>query len=684
MQEDYKYIHRDVSWLSFNHRVLAEAKCQSLALYERIKFLAIFSSNLDEFFRVRVASLKKLVQIKSKGITRDLGLQPKKVLKQIISISSQQQVEYGELLEFEILPELAQNGIVLYWNRDPEHLQRKPIRQYFLSRVLSYLQPVLLGGSEEQAPFLENGALYFALFLRDPDGNAGTYALVNIPSNHLPRFLALPHLEGNHHYMFLDDAIRLNLEIVFPGYVVEGCYSVKLNRDASLDLEDEFSGNLVRKIKSKLPTRGQGAPARFLYNKSMPREMLDFLRRNFDLTEDELVPGGVYHNLNDLMQLPNPVGAALEEESWPALERKRVEDGKSIFQIIDDADLIFHFPYHSYDYILRFFNEAAIHPAVTDIKVTLYRVATTSLIVNALISAARNGKRVTVFVEIKARFDEENNLRWAEMMKSAGIRIIYSIPGLKVHAKVALVTKRKEKGKKRRYALFSTGNFNERTARIYTDHGLLTCHKDMTRELEHLFKYLKNKKSPGKLEHLLVSQFNLQEVFLDLIDREITSVEKGRRGKITIKLNNLEDQVMTDALYRAAQKGVQVDLIVRGICVAKPHLPGLNGNLRILRLVDRYLEHGRIFLFHNEGKEKLYLASADWMKRNLYRRIEVAFPIYDAQVRDEIVKALDFQLADNTKMVILDNEGSNIPVEGRNDQGVRAQQEYHKYLRSRN
>jgi polyphosphate kinase len=669
--------------LFFNYRVLLEAKRKDLPLYERIKFLSIFSSNLDEFFRVRVASIQKLISLRKRELSKDLDFKPKKVLKQIIEITSRQQVEYGELLEFEIIPELSENGIRLYWNTNPVLSHIKPIRKYFLSHILSYLQPLVFSDDSASIPFLENRALYFSVSLIDKETRQLKYALVNIPSSNLPRFLNLPLEQGNNYYLFLDDAIRLNLEILFPGYEIMGCFSIKLNRDADLHLDDDLGGNLIKKIRKGLIKRDLGLPSRFLYNKWMPAQMLEFLVDRFDLTDDELVEGGVYHNLNDLINLPNPIGDVLESPPFYPLERKIVENQSSMFETIEQTDVVLHFPYHSYEYVLRLFNEAAINPNVSEIKVTLYRVASDSLIVNALISAAKNGKKVIVFVEVKARFDEANNLKWAERMQEAGIKIIYSAPDLKVHAKVALITRTLDSGRKIRYGLFSTGNFNESTARFYCDHSLLTCHKGMTRELDRLFRHLKGNKGMANPEHLLISKTNLQERFIQLIEREKAIVKEGKTGRIVIKINNLEEKTMISALYDAAANGVKIDIIVRSICCARPGIPALGGNLRIYRLIDKYLEHSRVFLFYNNGKNQLFLSSADWMKRNLYHRIEVGFPVYDEYIKEEILKSIELQLSDNTNLVELDYNHSNNAVRKNSEKKVRAQFDFYDYLKSR-
>lgn len=674
-----KYIERDISWLSFNERILFETDNDNVPLYDKVKFLAIYSSNLDEFFRVRVASIRNIVKISKKKINAQLDFEPGSTLKKILEISYQQQLIYGEILSKKIIPQLKEQKIILYWNKPLLKSHMNEVRHYFLSNVMSYLQPIFI--STGRQAFLENRCLYFMVKLRKEDDIS--FAYLNIPSDVLPRFLALKLLRDRYYYIFIDDVIRANLSIIFPGYEICGCYSIKMNRDADLAIEDEYSGDLIEKIKKQLNKREIGSPTRVLYDERMPEEILDVLKSNFNVEIDELIPGGRYHNLHDLMQLPNPLKPRLQEKGLSPLKIAKLEYSDSIFSVIDREDVMLHFPYHSYNYVLRFFNEAAIHPEITEIKATIYRVAKDSFIVNALISAAKNGKKVTVFVEVKARFDEENNLEWARKMEEAGVRIIYSMPGLKVHAKVALVTRKNEMGKKH-YAFFGTGNFNENTARVYADDGLLTAHKDMTKELGGLFKYLIKGRKIKSIDHLLIAGVNLKSKFLELIDREIRNVQQGKKGYMILKLNNLEEKQMIDKLYEASQAGVIIELIVRGICCLRPGLKEVSENISVTRIVDQYLEHSRIFYFYNDDDDEIYLSSADWMKRNLHRRIEVGFPVYNEKYCRELKMMLEMQLADNVKGVRLGpNLENNFNNVVRMNKNIRSQIDFYKYLLGR-
>lgn len=675
---DAHYFDRDLSWLSFNYRVLMEAKNQEVQLYDRIKFLGIYSSNLDEFFRVRVASIKSLAAIDKKKIRKKLDFEPEQLLEQILAIVTKQQNDFGKTYQKNIIPGLRKENIILYQKEKLTQSQLKFIKDFFLSKVLSYLQPVIL--SPEREHFLKNRQLYLIVDLFSKDQNVTAY--LNIPSEMLPRFVALPASRGKNYFIYLDDLIRLNLSYIFPGYTIQGSYSMKLNRDAELYIEDEYSGNLIEKISKNLSKRNVGTPSRFLYDHQMPEDLLKHSMKVFGISEHDCVEGGRYHNLHDLMKLPNPRKPDLEGKQFSPLPHTKIDACESIFQAIDQGDQMLHFPYHSYDYVLRFFNEAAIHPNVKEIKVTLYRIAKFSFIANALISAARNGKKVCVFLEIKARFDEENNLKWAKEMEEAGVKILYSMPGLKVHAKIAYI-KMKKDGQNHEYAYLGTGNFNEVTAGIYADHALLTAHQGIVKDLKQVFSFLEKQKPIAKLDHLMVAQSNMIERLMALIAKEMENAQAGKKANMIIKLNNLEEKEMIDKLYEASQAGVQIQLIIRGICCLIPGVKGLSDNIKVIRLVDQYLEHARIFIFHNDGNELFFLSSADWMGRNLHRRIEVGFPIYEEEIKKEIKTLITFQLSDNTKACLLDQKLSNHYINNIDQlKKVRAQSDFYFWLKN--
>ncbi|MEM8565025.1 MAG: polyphosphate kinase 1 [Bacteroidota bacterium] len=669
-----KFFDRDISWLSFNKRVLMEASNPEVPLYERIKFLAIYSSNLDEFFRVRVASLRRIVEIDKKKINKKFDQQPKKILERILAEVHDQQEQFGKIKRDQIIPLLREEGIHLYRSEPLLNEHVKAVNDYFEREIKDLLHPITLANGIQNIPHLENKGLYFVV--GDERKELG---LVNVPSQ-LRRFVELPEVNGKHYFVAIDDIIRENINLLFPHFDNKAAYSIKLNRDADLQIEDEYSGDLVAKIEKQIEKRDLGVPARFLYDKDMSDSTLAFLENVFDISENDLVQGGRYHNMNDLFQLPNPKSPELENEPLPALKVQDLEETKDFFNVIDKKDILLHFPYQSYGYVLRFFEEAATNESVTDIKATFYRIAADSAICRSLIKAAQNGKSVSVFVEVKARFDEANNLQWAERMEKAGIRIIYSIPGLKVHAKVALVTKTIG-SRKTKYAYFGTGNFNEKTAKIYADEALLTSQSYLTNELDSLFSYLNDQNLSLEFNELFVAQFNIRKQFRALIDREIDNVKNGGEGHIIIKLNNLEDEKMISKLYEASQAGVRIELIVRAICRLRPGVEGMSENISVHRIVDRFLEHSRVFYFYNNGAESMYLGSADWMRRNLYHRIEVVFPLHDPTLKGEMKHLLKIQLEDNVKGTLLDKDLANIP----NEPGikkVRAQHDFYTWLKS--
>ena len=685
MAKHYTFINRDLSWLSFNHRVLLEAADTSVPLYSRIQFLSIFSSNLDEFFRVRMPSIYAFTSINAKK-TALRDEYPENLAQMVIEYLHDQLEDFGRIFTRQILPSLEENNIHLYYGDSIRAEHKETIMDFFLSRVLSFLQPVILKKENQGNIFLENNYLYFIVDIEDthmPDVHE--YALLNIPSDQLPRFSELPKIEDKHYLLFLDDVIRENLAEVFPGYKIHGAYAVKLTRDAELNIEDEFTGDIADKIEKQLGKRDIGLATRFLFDGKMPVGIRDFLKKYFDIRDEEMVEGGRYHNLKDMGSLPNPTNKRLTYDPWPSVPHPDFSTSNSIFKTIAEGERLLHLPYHSYNYILRFFNEAAIDPQVKEIYVTLYRVAANSHIVNALISAAKNGKKVTVFVELKARFDEANNLKWSKKMKAAGVKIINSIPGLKVHAKIALV-KRYEDGNMNNYSLLATGNFNETTGRFYTDHVFFTSKKEFSDDLQQLFIYLQSRLQPeqfGKIsfKHLLVTQFNMIKRIRKMIDREIENAKAGLPAQIIFKLNNLQERNMIEKLYEASRAGVKIDLIVRSICCVAPGIEGQSENITIRRIVDRYLEHARIFMFYNNGEPEFYMGSADSMSRNLYSRIEVVFPIYDEKLKKEINDILQLQLNDTKKAVLFRADLSNEKILTIGDKSIPAQEAIYNYVK---
>ncbi|MBZ4189248.1 polyphosphate kinase 1 [Niabella beijingensis] len=667
-----KFNDRDISWLQFNGRVLQEAAHPDVPLLERINFLAIFSSNLDEFYRVRIPVIKALGQLRT---PEEKGLP---VLDEVLERINRQQEMYGQILKTQIIPELRQSGVCLVYNTPVPDGIREPVRAFFFDVMAAFITILPL---EARTPvFLENNKLYMLVALEQQGQQM--LRIINIPSDKISRFFSTRH-EGTEYVLFIDDILRLYLDIIFKNATVKGAYTFKITRDAELNLQDEYAGDIAVKIEEEIQKRDFGLATRILYAPDLPQELLQILVNTYKLQGANTTAGGYYHNLRDFFSFPFRQASLLYPPEPPLAF---VPDAGSLFDRIADGDFILHTPYCSYDAVLRFFNEAAINPDVEEIYTTMYRIARDSKIANALISAAKNGKKVTAFVELKARFDEENNIRWAKTMKAAGVRIIYSIPKLKVHAKVALTRERKN-GRMVSYGLFSTGNFNESSARIYTDHILFTANPLLLRELELLFIFLAKRRKPRPEETtffhtLLVAQFNLQQEFLQLIDQEIAHARAGKKAGITIKLNNLEEEVLIRKLYEASCAGVTVNLIVRSICRIVPGVAGFSERIKVKRIVDRYLEHGRIFFFENNGAPLVYLGSADWMDRNLYRRIEVCFPVLDPRLKKELTDILEMQWNDTAAAVWIGADGENHPLPG-NKNDFRSQRAVYLYLKEK-
>ncbi|MFT6706470.1 MAG: polyphosphate kinase, partial [Flavobacteriales bacterium] len=563
--------------------------------------------------------------------------------------------------------------------------QREFADDFFHQNLLPFVQPVLLVKGKIR-PFLNNGALYLALLLQDKEKpkSAIEYALVKVPSNHFNRFIKLPSSSKRNDIIMLDDIVRYSCSYLFPGYVISGTYSIKLTRDAELYIDDEFTGNLLQKIKKSLTKRDVGPPARLVYDRSMPPPLLEFLRDMFEMEDHNLLAEGRYHNNFDLFKFPSFGLDHLKQETLPPIPYNLLEKkSKDFFKSLTEKDHLLHFPYHSYESVVRFFEAAAKDPDVTDIKIVQYRVAKKSRIMRALLDAVKSGKKVTAFIEVKARFDEENNLVWGEKLEAAGVNVHYSFPGLKVHSKIALV-KRKEKKEIKDYVFLSTGNFHEDTAKIYGDLGLFTSDIRMTDEIARVFSFLETVKVPSKnFKHLLVGHFNLREDLSAMIQNEIKNAEAGKSAAIVLKMNSLQDPKMILQLYQASNAGVKIDLIIRGICCLVPGIEGMSENIHCISIVDRFLEHARIFIFHNNGKEKIYLSSADFMTRNLSYRIETAFPIYDPALQEEIKDYIDIQFRDNTKARLFDQKQKNEYLVGDAKKSNNAQWETYKYVKKR-
>ena len=676
------YNNRDLSWLSFNLRVLEQAADKTVPLFERLKFLAIFSSNLDEFFRVRYPYIVAISTLGKKTRKQINSAAEEDIIERVQTEINTQLDYFGKILKQEIIPALHYNGIIFYYNTPILDVHVSEIREIFLSSILSFIQPIFLDETNSQKFIPENNRLYLLVTLQDEQKVFLTHAIVNIPSEKLQRFFILEPQNNFEYVIFIDDIIRENLSRLFPNMQIQGVYSIKLNRNAEIELTTEYSGDLLQKIERQLRKREFGAPSRFLFESDMPKNVQLFLASRFNLQFEEMFAGAHYHNLKDLADFPK-FNKDLQYKKQKPLTIHEVLNSGDIFNVLNKQDVLLHLPYQSYNLVLAFFNQAAVDPAVTDIYITLYRVAAESHIVNALISAAKNGKNVVTFIELKARFDEENNIRWSRLMKEAGVKIIYSQPDIKVHSKIALV-KKKSGAQNLFYALLSTGNFNEITAQFYTDHVLMTTDSSIIKELIPLFDYLRKNdadaKTKIKFHKLLVSQFNMYERFEKLINAEIKKAAAGEDALIRIKINNLEEHGMIDLLYKASKAGVKVHLIIRSICCLKPGVKDLSENIIVRRLVDRYLEHTRVFIFGEDDNAEVIIGSADWMNRNLHHRIEVCTTITNDECKKELIDYFNIQWSDNDKMVELTENYDQHKVESDNPEKINAQESIYFYI----
>ena len=684
-----RYFKRDISWLSFNYRVLLEAEDETLPVYERINFISIYSSNLEEFYKIRVADHKAIAS----GVTHSDEETTQSAAELVAEINDEvnrQLEERIRIYEKQILPALRKQHIIFYQTRrevtEPQH--KNFIRSFFREEIFPYLAPVPVS-KDKVISFLRDNRLYLAVRLYKKGVAPGMpdreqYFVMKLPHSKVPRFIELPRIGKNYYLMFIEDIIKENLDIIFPGFEVDSSYCIKISRDADILIDDAApTSEIIEQVKRKVKKRKIGAVCRFVYDRAMPHDFLNFLVDAFHINRRELVPGDKHLNLEDLRHLPNPNKTVTSLRKPQPMKLACLDERESIFRYVEKRDLLLHYPYHSFEHFLHFLYEAVHDPDVREIMVTQYRVAENSAVINNLLAAAQNGKRVTVFVELKARFDEENNLATAEMMKAAGINIIFSIPGLKVHAKVALVLRRDAEGHKLPgFAYISTGNFNEKTATLYADCGLFTCNPVLVNDLHNLFRTLKGKANPC-FHRLLVARFNLIPELNRLIDREIELARNGKKGRIILKMNALQDPVMIGRLYEASQAGVQIDLIVRGICCL---IPGreFSRNIRVTRIVDMFLEHARVWYFGNGGRPKLFLGSPDWMRRNLYRRIEAVTPVLDAALKQQLIDMLHIQLADRRKACFVDEHLCNLPKSPTpQKEKQRAQTVFYEYLKER-
>ena len=680
------YINREISWLSFNERVLQEASDPSTPLIERLKFLGIFSNNRDEFYRVRVATINRLTKLGKKAI--DIyGDDPKELLQKLQRKVIQQQQHFEEIYQ-ELLHELAKQNVFIINEKQLNKNQQDYVKDYFHKEVENTLFPIMVD-EKKSFPYMKDKSGYlFVRLISNVHKQKNKYALIEIPSRTTSRFIILPQEKNKKYIILLDDVIRYNVHEMFSvfGYTTKEAINIKLTRDAELDIDQDVSKSMLEKISKSVKDRKKGQPVRFVYDSNMSKEMLAFIMKKLGMDKkDNAIPGGRYHNFKDFIGFPN-IGEKklVYQHPVPLIHKYLNNVNTTILNVIKQKDILLHYPYHTFDHIITLLREASIAPNVESIKITLYRIADSSKIANALVNAIKNGKRVTVLVELQARFDEQNNIYWAGKLQEEGATVIYGVPGLKVHSKLFLITTR-ERGKEIKYAHIGTGNFNEKTARIYTDFSLLTADKTITDEVSAIFDFYANNFKTGIYKHLAVAPFFMRHTFVSLIDKEIANAKSGKTAYMILKMNSLVDKTMIEKLYEASKAGVQITLIVRGICSLVTEIDGYSDNIKAYSIVDKFLEHARVFIFANGGNEKIYITSADWMSRNLDSRSEVAVPILDAEVKKQIRDIIDIQLSGNTKVRILDRLQQNIYKKAKpGERKIRVQDEIYNYLKKDN
>ncbi len=681
--KDFPYINREISWLSFNERVLQEAADKTTPLIERLKFLGIFSNNRDEFYRVRVATVKRLVKLGKKAISL-YGEDPRELLTRLQRKVIEQQNHFETIYQ-ELLGELAAKGVFIVNEKQLTGTQKIHVSEFFSNELVSSLFPVMIDDSKP-FPYMKDKASYLFLKLESKHKDKkNKFALIEIPSQSSARFVILPKHNNKHYIMMVDDVIRYNTDKIFEvfGYRTTEAYNIKLTRDAELDMDNDVSKSMIEKISKSVKARKQGQPVRFVYDAAMPDDMLRYIMKKLGMAKkDNAIPGGRYHNFKNFIDFPRLGEKDLVYNHPVPLQHPYLaQNTTTTLRVIKQKDILLHYPYHSYNQIINLLREASIDPSVESIKITLYRVADSSKIANALINAVKNGKKVLVLVELQARFDEENNIYWANKLQEEGAKVIFGVPGLKVHSKLFVISTR-ENGKEVHYAHIGTGNFNEKTSRIYTDFSLLTAHKEIAGDLNRVFEFYENNFKVHNFKHLLVAPFYMRKSLVTLINKEIHNARQGKPASMILKMNSLVDKDMIAKLYEASKTGVEITLIIRGACSLVTEIEGWSDNIKAYSIVDKYLEHARIFVFHNNGNEKIFISSADWMSRNLDNRSEVAVPIYDPVVRKQLKDILRIQLSGNTKVRILDRLQENIYKKAKpGEKKVRVQDEVYNYFK---
>jgi len=672
MKTKNTYVNRELSWLKFNARVLQEAADEKVPLLERLRFAGIFSNNLDEFFKVRYATVKRVAMNESSD--KELGVHAKELLEEITKEVIQLQDESLSIINT-ITEELEKEQIFIVNEKTllPEH--EAFVNTYFYDKVRPALFTIILNDLEK-FPQLKDDVAYLAvkMTLKEDEKASGVqkffsskaykekiqYALIELPTT-LNRFIELPQVGDKHYIIMLDDVIRFCLHLIFSIFNYESLSAnmIKITRDAELDIDDDLSKSFVEKISTSVEDRRKGAPVRFVYDKTIDKDTLHFLIEKMGIVNtDSVIPGGRYHNRRDYMSFPSLGRTDLTYTPIHPLPVKGLTSEESLLKKIAEKDYLQFTPYHTFSNIIWFLREAALDPKVKSVKITIYRLAKNSQVVNSLINAVKNGKKVTVQIELQARFDEESNIRYAEQLKAEGVKLIFGVRGLKVHSKICVIEREEGKGIKR-YGFISTGNFNESTAKVYTDYTLFTANQDILKEVNKVFNFFETNYNIQKYKHLIVSPHYTKKILKQLIDEEIKNAKAGKEAYIKLKMNNITSYKMIDKLYEASRAGVKIQMIVRGICCLVPGIEGMSENIEVISIVDKFLEHPRLFIFGNNGNPKVYISSADWMTRNISFRVEVGCPIYDETIKQELIDTFEISWADNVKARVIDQAQDN-------------------------
>ncbi|MBT8306138.1 MAG: polyphosphate kinase 1, partial [Maribacter sp.] len=661
-----QYINREISWLSFNERVLQESADKNVPLIERLRFLGIFSNNLDEFFKVRYATVKRIVEAGKKGKSALGGETAKDLLAEITNIVIKQQAKSLRILT-NIKKELESHNIFLIDETQITESHEEFIRNYFVENVSPVLMTIILNDLTE-FPILKDTAAYLAvkMILIPEEGTSNKrekairYALIEIPKG-IDRFVVLPKIDDKDYIIILDDLIRYSLRSIFTMFAYDSitAHMIKITRDAELDIDSDLSKSFIEKISSSVEGRKMSDPVRFVYDKNIGKDTLQYLKEKMHIEDtDSVIPGGRYHNRRDYMGFPSLGRNDLMYEKIKPLPIKGLSLEGSLLEKIAEKDFLQYTPYHTFSYVIKFLREAALDPKVRSIKITVYRLASNSRVAASLINAVKNGKQVTMQIELRARFDEQANIEYAEQLQAEGVTLIFGVPGLKVHSKICVI-EREEEEKIKRYGFISTGNFNESTARIYTDYTLFTAHEPILKEVNRVFDFFTTTYKINKYKHLVVSPHYTKSYFINLIDNEITNAKAGKEAFIKIKMNSFTSYKMVDKLYEASNAGVKIQLIIRGICCLIPGVAGMSENIEAISVVDKFLEHPRVFIFGNIGNPKIYISSADWMTRNLDNRVEVGCQIYDEDIKQELLDTFQISWNDNVKARIFSEKQDN-------------------------